>query len=91
MAASQNLANITNILGLWMAKAELPASGQFLSSGLLSADVERSYQTMSEVYSTRAATTTVRMRPGTSPSTEYEYGNDMMAKQMYSAKSRHAV
>jgi hypothetical protein len=43
------------------------------------------------VYSTRAATTTVRMSPGTKPSTEYEYGNDMMAKQIYSAKSRHAV
>jgi hypothetical protein len=43
------------------------------------------------VYSTSAATTTVSMRPGTNPSTEYEYGNDMIAKQMYSAKSRHAV
>jgi hypothetical protein len=46
---------------------------------------------MSEVYSTSAATTTVKIRPGTRPSTEYEYGNDIMAKQMYSAKSNAAV
>lgn len=26
------------------------------------------------------------MRPGTRPKTEYEYGKDMIAKQMYSEK-----
>lgn len=34
---------------------------------------------------------TVRMRPGTRPRTEYDHGNDIMAKQMYSEKSRAAV
>lgn len=33
----------------------------------------------------------VMIRPGTSPKTEYEYGNDMIAKHMYSEKSRAAV
>ena len=31
------------------------------------------------------------MRPGTRPRTEYEYGNDMIAKHMYSEKSSAAV
>lgn len=34
---------------------------------------------------------TVKIKPGTSPNTEYEYGNDMIAKQMYSEKSSAAV
>jgi hypothetical protein len=49
------------------------------------------YQTTRDVYKTKAAMTTVRMRPGTRPSTEYEYGNDMIAKQMYSEKRSAAV
>ncbi len=49
------------------------------------------YQTIKEVYKTEAATTTVTMRPGTRPRTEYEYGNDMIARQMYSAKRSAAV
>ena len=48
-------------------------------------------QTIREVYKTSAATTTVKINPGTRPSTEYEYGKDMMAKQIYSEKSRAAV
>ncbi len=48
-------------------------------------------QTIKEVYKTEAATTTVTMRPGTRPRTEYEYGNDMIARQMYSAKRSAAV
>ncbi len=31
------------------------------------------------------------MMPGTSPKMEYEYGNDMIARQMYSEKSSAAV
>ena len=31
------------------------------------------------------------MIPGTRPSTEYEYGKDIIAKQMYSEKSNAAV
>ena len=51
----------------------------------------KTYQTTKEVYNTRPAITTVRIRPGTRPRTEYEYGNDMIAKQMYSENNRAAV
>lgn len=44
-----------------------------------------------EVYRTKAACTIVKMIPGPRPSTEYEYGKDMMARQMYSEKSSAAV
>lgn len=37
------------------------------------------------------ATTTVIIKPGTKPRTEYEYGKDMMARQIYSEKSKAAV
>ena len=60
------------------------------ASGSLSRHYE-TYQTTNEVYRTNAATTTVRISPGTNPRTEYEYGNDMMAKQMYSENSKAAV
>ncbi len=43
------------------------------------------------MYKTRAATTTVKIKPGTKPKTEYEYGKDMIARQMYSEKSKAAV
>jgi hypothetical protein len=46
---------------------------------------------MSEVYRTRAATTAVRIRPGTRPRMEYDHGKDMMARQMYSENSKAAV
>jgi hypothetical protein len=49
------------------------------------------YQTISEVYSTEAAITMVRIRPGTRPRTEYDHGKDMIARQMYSEKSSAAV
>ena len=49
------------------------------------------YQTTSEVYRTNPATTKVKIMPGTRPRTEYEYGKDMIARQMYSEKSRNAV
>jgi len=54
-------------------------------------DSIKTYHKTKDVYSTRAATTTVRIKPGTRPKTEYEYGKDMMAKQMYSEKSSAAV
>ena len=34
---------------------------------------------------------TVKIKPGASPSTEYEYGKDMIARQMYSENSRADV
>jgi hypothetical protein len=46
---------------------------------------------MRDVYSTSAATTAVKMRPGTSPKMEYDQGKDIIAKQMYSEKSKNAV
>lgn len=51
----------------------------------------QAYQIIRDVYSTIAATTTVKIRPGTRPSTEYDHGNDMIARQIYSEKSRAAV
>ena len=43
------------------------------------------------MYRTKAAMTTVRMTPGTRPRIEYDQGKDIMAKQIYSEKSRAAV
>jgi len=37
------------------------------------------------------ATTTVKIRPGTRPRIEYDHGNDMMARQIYSEKRSAAV
>ena len=49
------------------------------------------HQTTKDVYNTMAATTTVRMMPGTRPKIEYEYGKDMIARQMYSENRRAAI
>jgi len=46
---------------------------------------------ISEVYRTREAIMIVKINPGTSPRIEYDQGNDMMARQMYSEKSSAAV
>jgi hypothetical protein len=35
--------------------------------------------------------TTVKIKPGTRPRIEYDHGNDMIARQMYSEKSNAAV
>lgn len=35
--------------------------------------------------------TTVQIKPGTKPRTEYDQGNDMIARQIYSEKSNAAV
>jgi len=43
------------------------------------------------VYKTTAAINTVKMMASTSPKIEYDHGNDMMARQMYSENSRAAV
>lgn len=71
-----------------MADTELP---EILLARAVVKDHSVANQTIKEVYKTEAATTTVTIRPGTRPRTEYEYGNDMIAKQMYSAKSSAAV
>jgi hypothetical protein len=52
---------------------------------------KQNLQIIRDVYSTIAATTTVKIRPGTRPRTEYDHGNDMMARQIYSEKSKAAV
>jgi hypothetical protein len=64
-----------------------PISQTSRTSGCL----RQNSHTTKEVYKTRPATTTVRIKPGTRPRTEYEYGKDMMAKQIYSEKSNAAV
>lgn len=53
--------------------------------------ISKAYQTSKEVYKTNAATTTVKIKPGTRPRIEYDQGKDMIAKQMYSENSRAAV
>lgn len=54
-------------------------------------NLANTYQTIREVYRTIAAITTVRMMPGTSPNIEYEYGNDIIASEIYSEKRSIAV
>jgi hypothetical protein len=49
------------------------------------------YQRTREVYKTSPAMTTVKIRPGTRPRVAYEYGKDMIAKQMYSENNNAAV
>jgi hypothetical protein len=46
---------------------------------------------MSDVYRTTPAMNTVRINPGTRPRIEYDQGNDIMARQIYSEKSSAAV
>lgn len=53
--------------------------------------IKLTYQTIIEVYSTKPATTAVKTKPGTRPRTEYDHGNDIIARQMYSEKSNAAV
>jgi hypothetical protein len=60
-------------------------------TSLISGCLRQNSQTTNDVYRTIPATTTVRMSPGTRPRTEYEYGNDMIAKHIYSEKSKPAV
>ena len=84
------MANVADVLDFRVAKAEFPES-LLLMSAVLGVLEWIAYQTTSEVYKTKPATTTVKIKPGTRPNTEYEYGNDMIAKQMYSEKSRAAV
>jgi hypothetical protein len=71
-----------------MSEAEFP--NQFLE-GAKVGRFQLTYQTTSDVYKTKAAWTTVKIKPGTRPRTEYEYGNDMIARQMYSENSKAAV
>lgn len=58
--------------------------GQFLVNRV-------THQIVREVYRTISATETVTISPGTRPSTEYDQGNDIIAMQMYSEKSKVAV
>lgn len=50
-----------------------------------------SHQRIKEVYRTKAATAIVHIKPGMSPRIEYDHGNDMIAKQIYSRNNRAAV
>ena len=83
-----HLPQITNITNLRMAHAKLPDTQL---AHALPMFTEIAYQQINEVYSTIAATTHVKMSPGTSPRIEYDHGKDMMARQMYSENSSAAV
>jgi len=89
LAPEEHLANVADILDLRVAQAEFPIKVRqiMLPRGFPLS----TYQRTREVYKTRPATTTVRIRPGTRPKVAYEYGNDMMAKQMYSENNSAAV
>jgi len=86
----EHLTDIGDIFDLGMTETELPGvySVQCI---ILKNESLMAYQTIKDVYSTKPATTTVKISPGTRPSTEYEYGKDMIARQMYSEKSSAAV
>lgn len=64
-AVEKHLAKIADVSYFWMAQAKLPTR---ISKAWDTRKVP--YQTIREVYRTNAATTTVKMRPGTSPRTE---------------------
>ena len=87
-AVVEHLANVTHVSEFRVTETEFP---NILLSLILAPDFQITYQTIKDVYSTDMATTTVTIRPGTKPKTEYEYGNDMMARQMYSEKRSAAV
>ncbi len=63
----QHLADVADITSFWVPKTELPALGKLMTQAKRAA---QSYQTIKEVYSTKEAWTTVKMRPGTRPRTE---------------------
>lgn len=86
-AIEEHLTKVAYVSNLWMADTELPMKFSECRPRIYSV----TYQTIKEVYKTEAATTTVTIRPGTRPRIEYEYGNDMIARQMYSAKRSAAV
>ena len=88
LVPEDHLTKIADITNLGVAQAELP--GHRLDDEPTVAD-QKAYQVIKDVYKTKAAMTTVKIRPGTRPRTEYDHGNDMMAKQMYSENSRAAV
>jgi len=89
LAPEEHLANVADILDLRVAQAEFPK--EFRQIMFPRGFSMSTYQRTREVYKTRPATTTVRIRPGTRPKVAYEYGNDMMAKQMYSENNSAAV
>ena len=85
----KHLTNIAHVSYLGMAKAKLPA---FQSVQVHETQLDQCiHQVVSEVYRTAMATTTVSIKPGTNPRIEYDHGNDMIARQIYSEKSRAAV
>ena len=87
-AIVEHLANVTHVSEFRVTETEFPS---ILLSLILVLDVRVTYQTSKDVYSTDMATTTVMIRPGTKPKMEYEYGNDMIARHMYSEKRSAAV
>lgn len=64
LAPKDDLTNIAHILNLRMPHAELPKTDVSFATTL---EHFRTYHTMSDVYSTIAATNTVNINPGTNP------------------------
>jgi hypothetical protein len=88
LTPEEHLANVADILDFRVAQTEFPVT---LSDQSSRSNFVPTYQRTNEVYRTRPATTTVKIRPGTKPKVAYEYGNDMIAKQMYSENNNAAV
>ena len=86
------LANITHIANLGVTQTKFPYIGINMARHSCTQSIfRRAYQRTSDVYKTTAAMKTVKIIAGTSPRIEYDQGKDMMARQMYSEKSRAAV
>lgn len=100
---SKNMTAVNHHAHLWFQNSIWPRSQTSRTSGWRRQNslsgvrrrrahaAQGAHQRTNDVYSTIAATTTVKIRPGTRPRTEYDQGNDMMARQMYSENSKAAV
>src|SRR6201989_899188 len=84
---SANMTAVNHQAHFEFQKMTWPTSHTSLTSGWR----RQNSQTMRDVYKTNPATTTVKIKPGTRPRTEYDQGKDMMARQMYSEKRKKAV
>ena len=83
----QNITAVNHQAHLWFQNSIWPRSHTSLTSGCRRQNSHR----MRDVYNTSPAITQVKISPGTKPRIEYDHGNDMIAKQIYSEKSKNAV
>lgn len=71
-----------------MAQAEFPGTGE---PETYKRKAINTYQRVMEVYQTIRDTTIVKRIPGNRPRVAYDWGKDMMARQIYSEKRSAAV